>query len=168
FSRLGRAELRKAAVNLTQLLAEVQRELAPDLEGRAVVWDVGALPVVQADASLLHAALKNLVSNALKYSRTRAETRISINAYEREDELEICVRDNGVGFDMQFVDKLFGVFQRLHTAEQFEGTGIGLANVRRIVNRHGGRVWAEGVLDQGAAFHFTLPKRVPEGTGDTQ
>jgi PAS domain S-box-containing protein len=165
FSRLGRAELRRAPVDLAQLLAEVQHELTPDLEGRTVAWSVSALPVVEGDASLLHAALKNLISNALKYSRTRAEAKISMEAQEREDEFEICVRDNGVGFDMQFVDKLFGVFQRLHTAEQFEGTGIGLANVRRIVNRHGGRVWAEGVLDQGAAFHFTLPKRVPTGTG---
>jgi PAS domain S-box-containing protein len=166
FSRLGRAELKKVPVDLSRMLAEVQDELAPDVVARTVTWNVGALPVVECDPSLLRAALKNLLSNALKYTRTRSEALISVQAYENEKEVEICVQDNGVGFDMTYVDKLFGVFQRLHTAEQFEGTGIGLANVRRIVNRHGGRVWARGVVEEGAAFHMTLPKRPVAGGGE--
>ncbi len=158
FSRLGRAELNRAPVPLSQLLEEVQRELAPEYEGRNVVWKVGPLPTVQGDASLLRMALKNLLSNALKYSRPQPQAVVDISADERPGEVELRVKDNGVGFDMQYSDKLFGVFQRLHTAEQFEGTGIGLANVRRIVLRHGGRIWAEGRPNEGAIFHFTLPR----------
>jgi len=158
FSRLGRAELRKSPVDLSRLLEEVQRELAPDCEGRQVLWKVGTLPAVQGDASLLHMAFKNLLANALKYSRLRRVAIIEVLAEERDGEVEVSVKDNGVGFDMQFADRLFGVFQRLHTAEQFEGTGIGLANVRRIVQRHGGRIWAEGRPDDGATFQFTLPR----------
>jgi PAS domain S-box-containing protein len=157
FSRMGRAELKKARVCLRDVVAEVQRELAPEAEGRKVQWRVEALPEVQADPALLRLVFKNLLSNALKYSRTREEAVIEVWAREGEGELEVAVRDNGVGFEMQYVDKLFGVFQRLHRPEQFEGTGIGLANVRRIVARHGGRTWAEGEVGQGATFHFTLP-----------
>jgi light-regulated signal transduction histidine kinase (bacteriophytochrome) len=158
FSRMGRAELRKGAVSLSEALAEVRRELAPETEGRKVRWQVEALPEVRADPALLRMVLKNLLSNALKYSRTREESVIEVWAREGEGEVEVVVRDNGVGFEMQYVDKLFGVFQRLHRSEQFEGTGIGLANVRRIVSRHGGRTWAESVLGEGATFHFTLPR----------
>ena len=158
FSRMGRAELKKAQVSLRELVAEVRRELAPEAEGRKVQWRVGDLPEVQADPALLRLVLKNLLSNALKYSRTREEAIIEVWATERAGELEVAVRDNGVGFEMQYVDKLFGVFQRLHRPEQFEGTGIGLANVRRIIARHGGRTWAESVVGQGATFHFTLPR----------
>ncbi|WNG39231.1 PAS domain-containing protein [Archangium violaceum] len=157
FSRMGRTELKKAPVSLRELVEEVQRDLAPEFEGRKVQWRVGTLPEVQADPALLRLVLKNLLANALKYSRPREEAVIEVWAREGEGETEVCVRDNGVGFEMQYVDKLFGVFQRLHRPEQFEGTGIGLANVRRIVARHGGRTWAEGVVDQGATFHFTLP-----------
>jgi light-regulated signal transduction histidine kinase (bacteriophytochrome) len=157
FSRLGRAELKKTRVALGPLVEEVKRELGPEWEGRRVEWRVGPLPVVQGDANLLRAALKNLLANALKYSRTRPDAIIEISAREHDAEVEVTVKDNGVGFDMRYADKLFGVFQRLHTSDQFEGTGIGLANVRRIVLRHGGRVWAEGAVGQGAAFHFTLP-----------
>ncbi|WNG49730.1 PAS domain-containing protein [Archangium minus] len=157
FSRMGRTELKKAPVSLRELVEEVQRDLAPEFEGRKVQWRVGTLPEVQADPALLRLVLKNLLANALKYSRPREEAVIEVWASEGEGETEVCVRDNGVGFEMQYVDKLFGVFQRLHRPEQFEGTGIGLANVRRIVARHGGRTWAEGVVDQGATFHFTLP-----------
>ncbi len=163
FSRLGRAELRKAPVALGPLVEEVKRELGPEWEGRQVEWRVGPLPWVLGDANLLRAALQNLLANALKYSRTRAQAIIEVGACERDSEVEVAVKDNGVGFDMRYVDKLFGVFQRLHTTEQFEGTGIGLANVRRIVLRHGGRVWAEGAVGQGAAFYFTLPKLAAGG-----
>jgi PAS domain S-box-containing protein len=157
FSRMGRAELRKARVVLHELVAEVQRELAFETEGRKVEWRVGALPEVQADPGLLRLVLKNLLSNALKYTRPRVVAFIEIGSREEADGIHVWVKDNGVGFNMQYVDKLFGVFQRLHTAEQFEGTGIGLANVRRIIARHGGQTWAESQVEEGATFHFTLP-----------
>lgn len=161
FSRLGRSALTLAPVALSDLVAAVRRDLASDAEGRAVTWRVGPLPEVAADANLLRFALKNLLGNALKYTRPRAEAVIEISAREDGGEVELCVRDNGVGFDPQFGHKLFGVFQRLHTAEEFEGNGIGLANVRRIVARHGGRTWAEGAVGQGASFHLTLPRPHP-------
>jgi signal transduction histidine kinase len=158
FSRLGRADLAQGRVDLGRLVDEVRAELAPEMEGRRITWRVSSLPPVMADASLLRLALRNLLSNAVKYTRPRPEALIEVSAEQSPDEVLVHVRDNGVGFEMQYVDKLFGVFQRLHTAEQFEGTGIGLANVRRIISRHGGRVWAEGAVDSGASFHFTLPK----------
>jgi PAS domain S-box-containing protein len=157
FSRMGRADMKLRSVDLRELVSEVQRELATESADRTVTWEVGELPTVTADPSLLRLVLTNLLSNALKYTRPREHTRISIGAEQTGEEVHLWVRDNGVGFDMQYVDKLFGVFQRLHTSDQFEGTGIGLANVRRIVHRHGGRAWAEGALEQGATFHITLP-----------
>ncbi len=159
FSRMGRQEMRKLRFELTDLVRELQRELAPEQAGRDVRWSYGTLPQVVADPALLRLALRNLLENALKYTRPRAVATLAIRATQRPDEVEIEIADNGVGFDMLYADKLFGVFQRLHTAEQFEGTGIGLANVRRIINRHGGRVWAEAAPDQGATFTFTLPAR---------
>ncbi|WP_224362599.1 ATP-binding protein [Hyalangium versicolor] len=157
FSRMSRAQMRLATVPLNTLVDEVRRELLPDMEGRRVTWKVERLPEVQADAALLRLVFRNLLSNALKYSRPRPEAVIEISARMIPGEQEVIVRDNGVGFEMQYVDKLFGVFQRLHSAEEFEGTGIGLANVRRVVQRHGGRVWAESSPGEGATFHFTLP-----------
>lgn len=161
FSRLGRAELNKRRVVLSQLVTEVRTELAPEAEGRKVHWDIKPLPEVSGDPALLRMVLKNLLSNALKYTRPRAEAHIEVGAREGANEVEVWIKDNGVGFDMAYVDKLFGVFQRLHTVDQFEGTGIGLAHVRRIVSRHGGRTWAEGALDAGATLHFTLPRPAP-------
>ncbi|ATB27170.1 PAS domain-containing protein [Melittangium boletus] len=158
FSRMGRAELRQTRVDLGALVQEVRRELEPESKGRQIEWRVGELPAVKADPSLLRQVLRNLLGNAVKYTRPRAQALIEVGARSDEAEAEVWVRDNGVGFEMQYVDKLFGVFQRLHTAEQFEGTGIGLANVRRIISRHGGRTWAEGAPEQGATFHFTLPR----------
>jgi signal transduction histidine kinase len=158
FSRMGRAELRQSRVDLGALVREVRHGLEPDMKGRGLEWRVGELPVVKADPALLRQVLRNLLANALKYTRLREHALIEVGAREELDEVEVWVRDNGVGFDMRYVDKLFGVFQRLHTVEQFEGTGIGLANVRRIISRHGGRTWAEGALNQGATFHFTLPR----------
>jgi light-regulated signal transduction histidine kinase (bacteriophytochrome) len=157
FSRMGRAEMRQSHVDLQALAHEVRHELEADAVGRRVEWRVGELPPVEADPSLLRQVLRNLFGNALKYTRPREHALIEVGSRRGGGELEVWVRDNGVGFEMQYVDKLFGVFQRLHTVEQFEGTGIGLANVRRIISRHGGRTWAEGAVGQGATFHFTLP-----------
>ncbi|PYE56626.1 CHASE domain-containing protein [Deinococcus yavapaiensis] len=166
FSRMGRTEMRAAPVRLDKVLAEARAELAPDLAERRVTWDVESLPTVVGDGNLLKLVFTNLFSNALKYSRGREESVIRVRWYEENDEAVISISDNGVGFDERFADKLFGVFQRLHRAEEFEGTGIGLANVRRIVTRHGGRVWAESRLGEGATFYFSLPlERQPqEGT----
>lgn len=157
FSRAGRSALKPEPTDTRRLVEEVLEELAPDMEGRRVEVRVGALPMVDADPALLRLVFMNLLSNAVKYSRTRDPARIEIGRAADEDhQVVLFVRDNGVGFDMQYAHKLFGVFQRLHRASEFEGTGIGLANVRRIIQRHGGRVWAESVEDQGASFYFSL------------
>ncbi|RKH21691.1 ATP-binding protein, partial [Corallococcus sp. CA031C] len=161
FSRMGRAEMRRTRVDLGQLVEEARKDLLPEANGRQVEWQVGELPTVEGDPALLRQVIHNLLANALKYTRPKPDARIEVGAREVEGEAVVWVRDNGVGFEMQYVDKLFGVFQRLHTAEEFEGTGIGLANVRRIVSRHGGRTWAEGAVGQGATFTFTLPRTSP-------
>jgi light-regulated signal transduction histidine kinase (bacteriophytochrome) len=160
FSRIGRAETQKTTVNLDQLLKEALGEIRQDTEGRNIVWRIGALPAVYGDRSMLRLALVNLLSNAVKFTRTRAQAEIEIGATDGKDnEVVVFIRDNGVGFNMKYVHKLFGVFQRLHRQEAFEGTGIGLATVQRIINRHGGKVWAEGLKDQGAVFYFSALKR---------
>jgi PAS domain S-box-containing protein len=157
FSRIGRAELHKVRFNFGDAVKDAQRDLQPRMENRRITWIVPELPEVYGDPFLLRQAMFNLLSNALKYTRTRPEARIEISAETTDKEHIFAVRDNGVGFDMKYAAKLFGVFQRLHPASEFEGTGIGLANVRRIIQRHGGRTWAEGVVDGGATFYFTLP-----------
>lgn len=163
FSRIGRAALNYADVNL-QALAELGRtEIMSGFEPRNVQWRIAALPVVVADPALMRMVFRNLLSNALKYTRGRDPAIIEIGLQADHDDIVIFVRDNGVGFDMQYSDKLFGVFQRLHRVEEFEGTGIGLASVRRIIEHHDGRVWAHGVPDQGATFCFSLPRRVHSG-----
>jgi two-component system, chemotaxis family, sensor kinase Cph1 len=165
FSQMGRAALRPTAVDLAQLIDHIRKEFAPELQDRDIEWVLKPLPIVQGDTAFLHLALRNLLANAVKYTGTREHARIEIGALDgAQDENIIYIRDNGVGFDMQYVDKLFGVFQRLHRMEEFEGTGIGLANVRRIIERHGGRVWGESVKDQGATFYFALPPIIPEDT----
>ena len=157
FSRMGRATLNKRRVDLSDLVREARDEVSTDIDGRRITWHVQDLPAVDADPALLRPVLVNLLSNALKYTSTRDEARIDIGAEPHEDEVVVFVRDNGVGFDMAYAHKLFGVFQRLHRADEFSGTGIGLANVRRIIQRHGGRTWAEGAVDAGATFYFSLP-----------
>jgi two-component system, chemotaxis family, sensor kinase Cph1 len=158
FSQMGRSALRMSDVDLNALVAAIRNELAPDYAGREIIWDIAPLPKVIGDPAFINLALHNLVANAIKYTRGRTPARIRISAIQHPDETEICIRDNGVGFDMAYANKLFGVFQRLHRMEEFEGTGIGLASVRRIIERHDGRVWAQGKIDQGATFHFTLPR----------
>jgi light-regulated signal transduction histidine kinase (bacteriophytochrome) len=155
----NRAAMHLSDVNLSAMIASIQLEMRPDYEGRTIEWSFGELPVVVADPAFLHLAMRNLISNAIKYSRDREVATIDVNVQERATDIVVSVRDNGVGFDMQYAGKLFGVFQRLHRMEEFEGTGIGLANVRRIVERHGGTVWAEGVPDKGATFYFSLPRK---------
>lgn len=161
FSRMGRADMHRLRIDLNRMVAEVRTELAPDQEGRKVTWKIHRLPEIQGDPALIRLVIKNLLSNALKYTRPRPEAVIELGASERSQDVEVWVKDNGVGFDMRYVDKLFGVFQRLHTSEQFDGTGIGLALVRRIIVRHGGTTAAQGQLDAGATISFTLPRIPP-------
>jgi PAS domain S-box-containing protein len=162
FSRMGRTELRLVPVRLGNLLQEAQRELRHEIEGRPIDWDIGPLPEVHGDPAMLRQVFINLVSNALKYSRKKPRTLIRVRAEETSEEVILAVSDNGVGFDNTYAHKLFGVFQRLHPPHEFEGTGIGLAIVRRVITRHGGRVWAEGVPNEGATFYISLPRKRPE------
>lgn len=158
FSHTSRTDLRKISVDQNELVREVMRALEPDTVGRDIDWEIGPLPSLFADRTLLSQVWTNLISNAIKYTRQRSPARIEIGQSTPElGTIVLFVRDNGVGFEMNAADKLFGVFQRLHTDREFEGTGIGLANVRRIISRHGGRVWAEAKRDVGATFYFTLP-----------
>jgi len=158
-SRLGRQELSRETVDLDQLCRAVFADLESERDGRQVDLRLQPLPPVDGDPALLRVVFMNLLSNALKYTRPQAVPVIEIGvmADKDEDTPVYFVRDNGVGFDMDDAEKLFGVFQRLHHAHEFEGTGVGLATVRRIIDRHGGRIWAEAVPNSGATFFFTLP-----------
>lgn len=158
FSRTSRAELRFAYFPLAELVEEVKQSVQAELNGRAVDWNIRSLPEVRADPAMLRIVFNNLLGNAIKYTRPRTTTSIEIGTCPSDREHIIFVRDNGVGFDMQYIGKLFGVFQRLHHEDEFEGTGIGLATVQRIIIRQGGRVWAEGKENEGAIFYFSLPK----------
>jgi PAS domain S-box-containing protein len=157
FSRMGRSGMEKSPVDMRRLVEETIEEIEPDTAGRSIVWSVGELCEVHGDREMLRVAIRNLLSNAVKYTRDREVAKVEVSVETKGEELVFRVRDNGVGFDMAYVNKLFGVFQRLHGPEEFEGTGIGLASVKRIAGRHGGRVWAEGAPDEGAAFYFTIP-----------
>jgi PAS domain S-box-containing protein len=172
-ARLGRHALNRQPASLNSIVAEVIAILEPECEGRQVEWVVADLPAVECDPVLVKQVFQNLLANALKFTRPRvsadgtaragtpvpARAIIEVSYKEDDGQVVFMVGDNGIGFNMKYVDKLFGVFQRLHRAEDFEGTGIGLATVQRIVKKHGGRVWAEGEVDRGAAFHFTLARK---------
>ncbi len=166
FTYMGRHVLSFQPVDLESLVRDVIGEFEPDAAGRDIDWRIGHLPVVRCDAAMLRMVMANLIANALKFTRPRQQARIEVGSLPSQDaEAVIFVRDNGVGFDMAYVDKLFGIFQRLHRAEEFEGTGIGLANVRRIITMHGGRTWAEGKPNQGATIFFAMPVKV-QGDGE--
>ncbi len=156
FSRLSRTPLKKQEVNTDKLVHHVLEEMNSQQEDRQVEIRIGDLPMCQGDPALLNQVWVNLLSNALKYTRHRENAVIEVGCKVAQEENVYFVRDNGAGFDMRYAHKLFGVFQRLHRADEFEGTGVGLAIVQRIINRHGGRVWADAAVDRGATFYFTL------------
>lgn len=158
FSRLGRAELQRTPIDMAALVGELQKDVMAEAEGRAVTWSVGDLPTVTGDLIMIRMAVRDFLSNAVKYTRGKQPAVIEVGSRDEGADTVFWVKDNGVGFDMRYAGKLFGVFQRLHRAEDFEGTGIGLANARRAVERHGGRTWAEGVEGRGATFYFALPR----------
>lgn len=161
FSRIGRVEMQKTEFSLERLIEEVMDDLEHETKGREIIWERGPLPDVYGDRSLMKLVFLNLIANAMKFTAPRRQARIEIGTTSGgEDETVVFIRDNGVGFNMKYADKLFGVFQRLHDAEQFEGTGIGLANVQRIIHRHAGKVWAEGSVDGGATFYVSIPKSI--------
>src|ERR1051325_2309385 len=167
FSRMARSELRPSLVDMTGWSERVREDRQPGTEGRCIEWRLSPLPKVEADAALMRQVWTNLLSNAVKYTRPRNPARIEVGCEDSlHGEFVFFVRDNGVGFDMKYADKLFGVFQRLHRANEFEGTGIGLANVRRIINRHGGQIWAEGKLDAGTTVSFTMKKPAAVGAAE--
>jgi PAS domain S-box-containing protein len=160
FSRITRLEMQEREINLNEMVRDTVDDFRDETKERSIAWEIHPLPTVRADRALLRLVLVNLISNAVKFTGTRAQATIEIGSTPGDTgETVIFIRDNGAGFDPRYADKLFGVFQRLHSQEEFEGTGIGLANVQRIIHRHGGRVWAEGVLDGGATFYFSIPRQ---------
>jgi signal transduction histidine kinase len=164
-ARLGRHEPHCQVTHLGSLVNEVLADLKPETAGRQIEWRVGRLPCLDCDAALIKIVMVNLLSNAIKFTRTREQAVIEVGEAERDGQPAVFVRDNGVGFNMKYVDKLFGVFQRLHKPQEFEGTGIGLATVQRIIHKHSGRVWTEAALDKGATFYFTLGPTKSEKQG---
>ena len=155
-SRIGRDKPKSEPLNLNAIVREVIADMEMETKDRAIEWRIANLPAATGDPGLIRQVFANLLANAVKYSRPRAQAVIEVGAEEKDGRAAIFVRDNGVGFSMKYVDKLFGVFQRLHHASEFEGTGVGLATVQRIIRLHGGKIWANAELDKGATFHFTL------------
>ncbi len=158
FSRMGRSEVKKGTADLGLVVKGIVEELQEETKGREIVWKVGELPEVFCDSSMLRLVFVNLISNATKFTRPRGKALIEIGCNPEADKFVFFVRDNGVGFDPKYKDKLFGVFQRLHHQDEFEGTGIGLANVRRVIHRPGGTAWDDGEIEKGATFYFSLPR----------
>jgi K+-sensing histidine kinase KdpD len=166
-SRVGKKDLARQKVELNQLVEKAVAESKLEATNRQIEWKVAELPAVYCDPGLINQVFLNLLSNAIKYSRPRVNAVIEVGQLKVGGEPALFVRDNGVGFNMKYSGKLFGVFQRLHRAEEFEGTGVGLATVARIIRKHGGRIWAEAELDKGAAFFFTLPHPNQNGAAAT-
>jgi light-regulated signal transduction histidine kinase (bacteriophytochrome) len=158
FSRLSRKEMQTAKIDMKALAFSVYGELTTEEQRQRIDFSVGKLPPAVADPALLHQVWINLISNAIKFTSKKERAVIEVGTKRHDGELIYCIHDNGAGFDIQYVDKLFAVFQRLHSEDEFEGTGVGLAIVQRIVQRHGGRVWAEGETNKGATFYFALPR----------
>jgi two-component system sensor kinase len=165
FSHISRQQLNMQPVDMTALAQDAIEELKTDIEGRNIAIDIATLPAACGDAVLLRQVFVNLLSNALKFTRNCSTTAIVVGSFEQAQQTVYFVRDNGAGFDMKFAGRLFGVFQRLHAPAEFEGTGIGLSFVQRIVERHGGRIWVEAAPDQGATFYFTLGIKAGEVCG---
>ncbi|HCI51948.1 MAG TPA: hypothetical protein DE312_01235 [Gallionella sp.] len=159
FSRAGRTALTYSEIDMNELVHQVLEELKSSMDGRNLTLNIATLPVVNGDHAMLHQVIENLLTNAIKFTGSMVEPRIEIGCKHEDATTTFFVRDNGVGFDMQYVDKLFGVFQRLHGVTEFEGTGIGLAIAKRVINRHGGQIWAEAELNKGATFYFSLPNK---------
>lgn len=165
-ARLGRQEVRRQVTGLSSIVAQVSTGLKRDTGDRDIEWRIQPLPFVECDPALMEVVFANLLSNAVKYTRPRPHALIEVGTVEQNGTPVVFVRDNGVGFSMKYVDKLFGVFQRLHRAEDFEGTGVGLATVQRILHKHGGAIWAEAELDKGACFYFTVGSTPPPDPGE--
>jgi len=161
FSRTGRSEIRMTTVDMDQVVAEAREAVLPDAGERPIEWRIAALPDVRGDEAMLRLVWINLLDNAVKYSAPHDAARIEVGCDADDDEVVFWVRDDGVGFEQRYAGKLFGVFQRLHPPDQFAGAGIGLATVRRVIARMGGRTWADGAVDEGATFYFALP--APKG-----
>ena len=158
FSQMGRSKPRRIRVDLNRLVRDLVAELVEESRGREIGGKIASLPVVLGDPGMLQQVMANLLANSVKFTRPRASASIEISTIDQEKETLVFVRDNGVGFDSKYVNKIFGLFQRLHSDEEFEGNGVGLAHVQRTISRHGGRVWAEGALNCGATVWFSLPK----------
>jgi two-component system sensor kinase len=159
FSRMSRQPLKKFRIDMTNLAREVFSQVSLETQNHKIKFDLSPLPDVEADGVLMRQLWINLFDNAFKFTRLRKQAKLEVSGSIQGGEVLYIVADNGIGFDMKYINKLFGVFQRLHTQEQFEGTGVGLALVQRIIHRHGGRIWAESAVDQGTKFFFTLPYR---------
>ena len=159
FSRLNQAELRKTRIYSFSMVQKIIKFFEPEIQNRKITFKVESLPDTEGDEELIHQVWTNLISNAIKYTGKKPVAVIEIGSISNGTETTFFIKDNGAGFDMKYAEKLFGVFQRLHSSDEFEGTGIGLATVQRIVNRHGGRVWAQSGVDKGTTFYFTFPKQ---------
>ena len=158
FSRLGRKELTKMNLSMNEIVSGIYEELKKNEDHRDITFNINNLPLSFADSTTIKQVWINLISNSIKYSKRKEKIIIEIGSEIKGDEIIYYIKDNGAGFDMRYADKLFGVFQRLHSEEEFEGTGVGLAIVQRIISKHGGRIWAEGKVNEGATFYFSLGK----------
>jgi light-regulated signal transduction histidine kinase (bacteriophytochrome) len=158
FSKLGRKQISVSEIDMNGLVQLIREELVFDTGENIPNFSVNTLPSVKGDQSLIKQVWINLISNAIKYSKNKPTTNLEISSFEKNNQVVYYIKDEGAGFDMQYYDKLFGVFQRLHSQKEFEGTGIGLAIVQKIINRHYGHVWAESAVNEGTTFYFSLPK----------